>query len=269
MPFVDETPKSGSTEFKKTEFYVFSDGINVIRVIEPKAIMKWTHFVGRAYVECLGQETCPICRNNKTLQIENPDNYKTMDAYVPARRRFYANVIDRTLGKVCPQCKTEHKGTPIPAHCSKCQTLISDIPLKPLNTFKVLAGGPTLFEDTLGGIEKAILNPETMEPLGIMSYDITLMAQGSGKDRTITSVTTTIAPLDFDVDASQVFDLGKALVKLQPKEMIELMRGVTLKDIFAGRKASANEPVNSEPKMLISEGEMLDIQGSMEKLFKG
>lgn len=269
MSFIDEPSQSRKSEYKRTEFMALQEGINVIRVLQPKAVKKWAHYINGITVECLGWEECPICDANKQLQIENPEEYKKMSGYNPARRRYYVNVLDKTVGKVCPQCSKDYKGN-IPTNCPNCQHFLGDLPTQELNKIKVLAAGPTLFEDGLGVFDKTIVDPTTKEPIGIMNYDITLVVKGSGKERSITPITSQPSNLSFDIDVSQLFDLDKALVRLEASEMESIMQGISLKDIFAARKANANSDavLNTEPKTMVSESVIQDIRAKAEDLFK-
>lgn len=268
MTFIDETPKTKRTEFKRTQFLALNEGANVIRIVQPKPVKKWAHFIGTAYVECLGFEDCPVCRNNKQLQMEYPQDYYKQSGYNPSRRRYFVNVIERTMGKICPQCNEDYKGN-IPAICPKCQYVLAPVPMKPINKIKVLAGGPTLFEEDLNALDKAVVNPTTGEPLGIMAYDITLVVKGAGKERSITAIPNQAADLDFDTSGLELFDLERAIVKLGPSEMLDLQHGVSLKDIFSARKANSNaDAVIDEPKSVISEDTKATLQSQMESLFE-
>jgi hypothetical protein len=267
MSFVDERPnKSGKTEYRKTEYIKLVEGMNKVRIVQSKARLYWTHFIAPFYVECLGQENCPVCKSNKKMQIEFPEEYQRQQGYVPARRRFYVNVIDRSMGKICPQCHTEFKGS-VPVHCPNCDYPINDVPLAPLNKIKVLAGGPTLFEDNLNAIDKAILDPKTNEPVGITNYDITLMVKGSGKERVITPIPDAPSELDFDYTTLEMFDLDKVVVKIEADEIASLQKGVALKDIFAARKASKSAD-NGGMATFISPVDAASIKEQMTKLFQ-
>jgi hypothetical protein len=128
---------------------------------------------------------------------------------------------------------------------------------------KVLSRGVTLF-DQFDAINNAVLD-ESGERVGLTGYDITLVISGVGKEKTITPITgqTTPAPV---VDEALLYDLDNVTIKLTATELVDLMRGVSLKDIFSARRATEKAAAindNILPKELLD-----SVQSDVDALFK-
>jgi hypothetical protein len=112
----------------------------------------------------------------------------------------------------------------------------------------------------LNSIDLAVLT-ETGEPVGITNYDITFVVSGTGKSKSITAIpsTNSNAPIP---DGLELHDLESSVIKLTPDEMLDVQRGVTLKDIFASRRATSLE------KDIDSSDIVADAREQVQNLFK-
>lgn len=268
MSFVDEPVKREEKKYKRTEYMSLEEGNHLIRILQPKATKKFTHFIHGAYAECLGDEDCPICKNNKLLMMEYPDNreYTKQDGWASRSRRYYVNVLDQTTSVICPKDSKEFK-CKVPSFCTCGESLVGMEPIK-LNKIKVLSGGVGLFEEDLNSIEKAIVDETTQEPLGIMAYNLVLVVKGSGKERAITVIPQAPSSLSVDISGMELFNLDNVVIKLHPDEMLNLQRGISLKDIFAARN-SRSVDVKEPVKTLVSESTISEINDRIASLFGG
>lgn len=254
------TPKEKpqyKTEFKKTPF-VDLNSTSVVRILTNGYVSVQTHFINRATVKCLG-EGCPVCANNKMLIMQFPDSFRDEAKYSPRRTVNLVNVIDKTLVKLC-ECGIENKVTPGVSTCQCGKILTGNA--APSNKVKVLSRGSTLFDD-FDNINNAILDA-TGEPVGLTNYDLTLVVSGVGKAKKITPIAGQIseAPVVNDADLT---DLDRVTIELTATELVDLQRGVSLKDIFAARRAS--EKSASIKDDFISKDTMDDIDNEVAKLF--
>jgi hypothetical protein len=237
MPFTSfgETREKQAYEstFKKTLFLDMST-TSTVRILTPNKFELYTHYLNHITAQCLG-EGCPICANNKALIMQFPDTFKEEPKYSPRRTVCLANVLDKTLVRECPKCHTEYhsaKGQP-PVTC-KCGEILAGEPA-PSMKIKVLSRGVTLF-DQLDAINNAILD-ESGEKIGVTGYDVTFIISGTGKNKVITPITgqTSAMPL---YDEKDLYDLETVTLKFTPSEMVDIQRGVSLKDIFAAKRAT-------------------------------
>lgn len=233
MSFSDLEVKfnTGENKFKKTEFMSLTTGAHTIRILQPKAKTLPTHFFNstKTTVLCLGDE-CPVCANNKKLIAQFPDTFRDQHDYVKINYRFFVNVLDKTPAKKC-ECGKEHKNLAMTI-CT-CGKVLENV--APLNKVKVMSKGLTLRDD-LDSIDKAILD-NTGTPIGLMNYDIVLMVSGTGRDTKVTPVPRTEANQPVELNGQELYDLEKATIVVTPAEMLDVQRGVSLKDIFSARKA--------------------------------
>lgn len=256
-PFRNNAPKQN---FKRTEFIDLPVGQHTIRLLHEDATVHDTHFVRGMTLKCLGDD-CPICKNNRQIIMEHPTDFRNVPSYSGRRQVAYWNVLDRTPAKVCPnaECQKEVKrdGATFPSVCPKCGASLTTVKATALNKVKVLSKGRELF-DMLVMIDSSTLD-ENETPIGIMNYDVQLMVVGGAKKSTVASALA-MSNDKVSVEKENLFDLEKAIVTLTVDEMLDFMRGVQLRDIFAGRKQEPSTQV--EQKQISS-----DIQKSMEDLF--
>lgn len=263
MSFAEPSPKF--TNFRRTEFMSLGEGNHLIRILEPKATKKYAHYVNRTYVECLGED-CPICDNNNSLRLQYPQSFRKEPTYNSRSTRYYVNVVDLTPAKVCPSCQREYKSPTAPSVC-ECGTTLGAVSYSPLNKIKVLGGGVTLFEDHLNALETAIRN-EAGEPVGLMAFDISLVVTGTGKDKVITPIPMPVSDLKMKPEG-EPFDLNKSIIHLDADEMLDLQRGISVKDIFTARKSNPDSTVE-DVLVRTAEGQSVvdSISSRAEDLFK-
>lgn len=232
--------------YRKTEFFNFDLGIHRIRILTPMAVLKFMHFLKRKYaVECLGGD-CPVCSYNKDLIQQYPDNFRDQPGYNGKSRRHYVNVLDRTEVKVCTNCGEETKADmtgAFPNVCSACGTIITEVTPAPSNRVKVMSASET-FMSQLVGFEQATKD-KNGEPLGWCNFDFQIMVNMVNKRKNPTpspdrSATDSVEELYNEED---LFDLDKALIHLEADEIKDLLKGVSLSDIFKARRASDVNPV--------------------------
>lgn len=260
MSFIDREikfNKNGDSNFKRVEFMQVKQGAHTIRILQSQVKTLPTHYFdsSKASVLCLEDE-CPICANNKKLYMQFGKEASKQPGYNKVNWRFFINVLDKTPAKVCTKCGKEYKdvrntvctcGEVLPAEAS------------PLNKVKVLSKG-TMLRDDLGSINDAIKDAQG-NPIGLMNYDVTLMVSGEGRETKITPVPRT--DLNQPVpEGLELFEIDKAVITLEPAEMLDLQRGVSLKDIFTARKP---EEKSFEPT--VDQAELDKVNDAVNKLF--
>jgi hypothetical protein len=258
MPFADVELTQGT--FKKTQYIELPQGTTIIRILDANALKKETHFVNNASFECLGDE-CPVCQNNHKIIQDNPETFRTIKGYHPRQRRYLINVLDKTPVKVCPSCGHANKknGREFSPVCVKCQTVITTVPIAPLNQVRVLAKGVELFAK-FNALEENVTDNEGT-PLPLNSYDINLFVQGMGKDVKIDPIPMSNNNEPVEVDPESLYELDKLVIKLTPVEINNLLRGVSMKDIFNARKSSTPDteiPADAKAVVAESVGELFN-----------
>lgn len=259
MSFADTEIKSGyKSDRKKNEFMQVGQGVHTIRILQPQAKTFPTHFFKSTFatVLCLEDE-CPVCNNNRALWNQFDREAKKQQGYNPRQYRFYVNVLDKTPAKTCDKCNVDYKDLRITI-CTKCGEVLP-AEAKPINKVKILNKGTTLRDD-LDSIDRAIQN-NSGEPIGLMNYDIVLMVSGTQQDTKTTPVPKTDATEPIP-EGLELFDLENIVIRLDPSEMLDAQRGVTLKDIFSARKAKEKsiEPV-------VPQEELDRVNKQVEELF--
>jgi len=234
---IDIKEQTSGMKFEKIRFLSFDFGQHIVRLLNTKVI--YVHFLNssKATVKCLDEE-CPYCKLNRQLILENPDDYKNQKGWNPKLRRHYFNVLDRTPVKVCPNCGVETKkginGLYTQA-CGECGTFISGVSESPSNKIKV-----TNLSETngvrLNAFQQSVLD-EGGNHLGLENFDILFLVTRTAEGRK--DITPVPLPGNKDildhVQEDQLYDLDKAVIALNPNEMLDLQRGISLRDIFAAR----------------------------------
>jgi hypothetical protein len=250
----------GKSKYRKTEFLKLNEGEHRVRILDTMETKHYAHYIGFAYVKCLGDE-CPICQNNKKILYEHPEDYREVKGWNPRRDRYYINVMDKTLTKVCPKCGTE--ATPVAELCPACGTVLGQA--APVNKVKVLTGSRNFFED-LKVLSKTVRN-EQDEILPINTYDWVLVTRGKMREKTTSpSPRLTGQPNNPEFNPEDLFNLEDAVIKLTPEEMLDLFNGASLKDIFTMRRAT-KQVLNSDLE-LDSENIQDEIKGAVDDIFK-
>jgi hypothetical protein len=228
-----------NSKFRKTEFLKL-EGEQTIRIIESAETKHYIHYINGSYLKCLGS-ACPVCQNNKRILYEHPEDYREVRGWNPRRDRYYINVLDRTLSKVCPECQTV---SPVSAGlCSKCGTVLQEV--KPLNQVRVLNGSSRLFEDLK--VMSLGIKDDNGEHVDIRAYDWVFNSRGKLRDK-VTLIRPDYSPTRssiLEIDPAQLFDLERAVVTLEPDEMIEVaFKNTSVHDIFIARKAKTTGSEN-------------------------
>jgi hypothetical protein len=256
---IDEyVQKDRKSKYRKTEFMNLEAGEHRLRILEPMETKKYTHYIGFAYIECLGDD-CPVCENNKRILYEHPEDYKQVKGWSPRSQRFYINVLDKTPAKGCPKCgleKVNYAGELCPEDGVALQTLAPRV--------KVLSMGSMLLED-IKVLSKSVRNKQD-ERIDIRMYDFILDIKGA-KTSKVTNVAHKWYPGDEaleDLGEQELFDLSEVAVKLSREEMLDVFNGAKLKDIFVMRKAkrqiAESDFLSPEDTQAVNEG--------VDKLFK-
>jgi hypothetical protein len=231
MAFNPKT-EEGSGSARK-EYYKLTPGSHTLRFLPPAVVYQTHYFKAQnASVQCIGKE-CPICKRNFELLNQYPGNYKSQKGWSPKSKRYFCNVIDRTKVKTC-SCGKEY---PMNTQVCTCGLQLPDA--KPRNKVFVLGYGVTLATD-LDAIDDAVLD-DTGSPVGISKYDVTLIVTGEGTDKKVTAVPTNNYEV-LNPDSYSLYDLSDTVISLSPQEILDLMEGTSIKDIFAQRKGNKQQP---------------------------
>jgi len=245
--------------FTKTNFLIFDYGTHTVRLLTaPRRV--FTHFFkGKGTIKCLGRD-CPVCKVNKSLQSEYPEDYKSQPAYNSSTPRHYINVYDRTMVKVCPECKAENKKdimSQYPNVCTKCGTVITGVVPARSNTVKVANISDTNAERLMGF--RLSVRDDNDEPLGLRNFDVdfTVARSGGRKDISVSASSSKGARDEVEVPEELFYDLDKQVVSLEQNEIVNFMRGVSLKDIFTARKGTKEASTEADKAVYNSVEEKL------------
>jgi len=258
-----DTRQSKST-FQKTRFLSVVEGQPaVVRLLQKNSYRVYTHYINQTTVACLDDE-CPICANNKRLIVENPGDYKNSPGWNSATRRYFTNVLDRTMVKVCPntECQAENRmiGDKWMPTCYACNTFITAVEEKPSNKVKVFSYGPYVKDD----LDALAVHPITRKPVDLFACDIALVATGQSKNKRIKAQLLHDQNDKVEVPEDALYDLEKTVLHLTADELLNLQRGVSLKDIFNARKEDKAE-VN--PLKEISDKDKQELTETLDKMF--
>ena len=246
MGFADiETRDNSTSTRKRIDYLRLYPGVRLIRILDTKAVRFFVHWVSGVNVKCLG-DICPICENNKKIVMENPDKFREVKDYIGVRALYFVNILDRSPVKICTnaKCKREVYQVPTPdgtyawpTTCVNCNTFIGQETMQISNRLKVLSRGKDLFEK-INAMADSILD-QNANPIPITAFDISLKVVGTGRDTKIFPTAITNNNDVIEVAAEDKYTLETAVVQLTPSEIVELQRGITLKDIFTARKGES------------------------------
>lgn len=250
----------GKSKYRKTEFLKLTEGEHKVRILDNMETKHYTHYIGFAYIKCLGDE-CPICQNNKKIIYEHPEDFRDVKGWNPRRDRYYINVMDKTAVKVCPKCGTEN---PVTADiCSACGSVLGEA--APVNKVKVLTGSRSFFED-LKVLSKTVRN-EQDEILPINTYDWILVTRGKMREKTTSPSPRLIGqPTSPEFNPEDLYNLEDVVIKLSPEEMLDVFNGTALKDIFAMRRAT--KQVLDSDLEVSAENISDEIKNAVDDIFK-
>ena len=242
MPFAI-IPEKSNVNYRTTEYIDLAQGSNFIRILDDSAYNVHIHYVNGAYIECLGEE-CPVCKNNKRIIMENPKDFRNIPGYSSRAERYLVNVLDKTPAKLCPSCGRYNKkiGKVYPTTCS-CGAILVSVEEEPINKVRILAKGKELFNQ-FNILESSVLD-DKKEPIGLTNFDITLVVSGTGRDTKVTAVPLATSTDQVKVADDEKFDVSNVSLRLSEEELLELMKGVSVKDILLARNSLVKEPVTA------------------------
>lgn len=246
--------KEFESTFRKPVFVRTAPGVvNVIRILSKEPHAEETHYVNRSTIQCTGDD-CPICENNKIIISQNPESFRNVPGYSSRRTLYYVNVLDKTLVKECPNCSVENTAVNggFQPTCWKCNTVLVDTQAEPSNTVKILSRGVEFFSQLQ--MLQATTRDENGDPYGLENFDIQLLTGNNRQPVPQPAIPFKTDPVSFD--ESDLFELDKVIISLNRSEIQDYLRGVSLKDIFAGRSA-----VKSEAKV---EKDVAEVSESVE-----
>lgn len=260
MSFYTSKSNYTRTYNKPTFLKIVPGGTYVVRILQETAVSKLTHWFNGS-VECLGED-CPVCAMSKKIRYEDPENFRKNPNYKPQSERVSVNVLDRSMVKVCTNCKEEvHKINDVfPSLCIFCNSVITSVEPHISNKVKVLQRGGEFF-NRLNLIDKSKINASG-ERVGITGFDLVLMAT---RNDLVPMPTDDFSKIELPEDT--FYDLENIIIKVNADEMTQLMRGVSLKDIFAARKALASNSEKVEKESKVSEEEHV-VAKTLEELEK-
>lgn len=223
--------------FQKISFFNYDLGTHKVRFLGPTKATN-VHYVNRTTIKCLGED-CPICKNNRQIQLEHPNDYWEVQGYNRIQKRHYANVLDRTVAKICPQCSAEVKrgvNGQFPPTCPACNTFITGIKESQLNVVKVI----NISNTNAAKIEAFIMSNTDSEgqPISPFTYDFGFMVTMINKKKDSQPMPMYESNDAIDDYTEKLYDLDKAVITLNPEEVSNLVRGISLKDIFAARRST-------------------------------
>jgi hypothetical protein len=258
-----ETNSNFESEFKKPVFMYIQPGQYRLRILGPRILVEKTHFIKGPNVTVVCQDDrCPICKNNDRLMRENPgERFNDVPGVIPWRWTFYTNVYDKTPVKKCPECGRETNAVNgrFSNTCWNCETMLSNVTPEPSNTIKILTRGKQL-KERLELINNTELD-ESGQPIGIENYDIKFLV-GRDKQPIPSADLSNSNPIDYDPD--DLFPLETVPIRLEPREILDLQRGVSLRDIFLARNEDS-EP--QEAEFDLDEGVEEEIEQNVKGLF--
>jgi len=248
--------------YDRPKFMAFREGSpTIVRVLDETAHMVIRHWIrtsSRSYsVMCL-EDQCPICIRNKEIRESYPDNFRDIKGYIPKQYRWMVNVLDRTPVIVDPETNEEYYGNVVgrevkfPTVTQDGQRSLVGIEPCPSNTIKILERGKRLFEQLKTyHLESLVVDEESGEESGgIQTFDLKFITLGSGPKMTIT-----INPLyQRNDDITTILEAGELNkyilssvgIQLTPEEVERAVKGETLRDIFAARRAQDEVEVTAE-----------------------
>lgn len=268
MSKIFDTSEGTRTTFEKPNYFYFDYGQHYVRIL-PKITKKiYTHWIqGKGTLECIGDDECPICENNKRLMAEHPETFRNISGWRARTERHYVNVLDRTPVKVCPNCQFEIKKDVtggFPPVCKKCETFVTEIPVIISNKVKV-ANLNKSNADEINGYNESVLDKDG-NPLGIENFDFMfLVTRGAGANRKSISVMPEPERNDkVEIPDDALNNLENVSIRLTSDEMMHYLKGISLKDIFSARRTATLDTVESED---LEPETVDDIKSEIDALF--
>jgi hypothetical protein len=251
-----------NTNYKRNEFLELAIGKNTVRFLNETATIHQVHYLtaNKLMLKCLGQAGCPICKRNHEMFVQYGKEAPKTPGFISQSQYAYVNVFDRTPVKICPkaECQKEVKAGNIqnkfPAICPKCGTSLVSVPVTPLNKVKIFNFG-TRLNDQIIAEEIGTLSAEG-EPLGILNFDLDIMVLADSK-----SVRAGVGRDTLEVPEDSLFDLDNAVQGFSAEEIGNILKGVTVRDIYNSRKTSTSTEAAVSPE------EQADMKKEIDSLF--
>jgi hypothetical protein len=253
MPILMSKPQF---TFRKSVDFDYSPGKHYIRFLQPfeTFVIFDVHWLTsqKALIQCLGKD-CPICHNNKIVYAENSGKKGEELAkmgYVRKNQYAYANILDRTEVKVCPNTDCQKEISKdftdrYPTSCPQCQTLLTSVEPIISNKVKVIRLNRTVV-DLMNAKEMSKLDSEG-NPILPTSYDWEFLVLPGDKKETAPDPQLTRND-EVAVPADALFDLSMKVMKLSPEEILDVLKGVKIRDIFTVRRGNAESSEQSAEK---------------------
>lgn len=261
MTIYFETSETEKKVFNKINFLKLNPGQHIIRILNIMSV--YTHFIPQAKVsiKCL-LEDCPICGMNKKIMTEHPDDFRKITGFLPRSKRHYFNCLDRTDVKVCPTCQAEVKrggDNKFPPICPEGHVILEAEVTK---SGKVKVGSVS---DTNGNLmntyAKSSLDAEG-NSASLSDFDFLLMVTKMPDGKNNTAPMPIYANNDaLEIPDDALYNLEDAVVNLNPNEIVNLLKGVSLRDLYLARKGSTSEVLEEKVTELSA-----DIKSDLEKI---
>lgn len=265
MSFAD-IPEQGDSQFKRTEYVKITAGMPLrLRILDKKAhhVQKYYIKAQRLSILALDAEVDPIYQNNQKLIRENPNaTPRNIPGYFPRQNRYMVNVLNRTTVKITSTGNVVYAvGGQFPVNDPETGESLVNVEPQPLNRVQVLERGPQLFAQ-LNAVNDSNVD-DTGNPKGLWTYDLTISATGSGR-KMVTNIQSHSEMNDVvDVPEDELYNLESVSIQLEPSEMIQVVQGISLRDIYESRNDSGTE------KLVTQAGEVSkDVKGKVDDLFK-
>ena len=224
-----ERVSSGSDFIRLT-----SDHSTVIRVLDSKPVVSWSHFVPKKHTAfpnanaskgmsfiCPGMNVCPICQWNNTQRTKENKPKNLLNS----RKVFTFNVLDRTPVVICPSCSAEYyeSKSGFPEECSNpdCNASLVDVEPTPRNKIQIFQKGVRIAEQFLA-FEKEFGD--------VSLYDIKLDTRGTGDQ----SSTICVPKPQTDLKLDKLLGNGWQEKLYNIKEIVKPMEVASIKRILDG-----------------------------------
>lgn len=244
MPFAPTHDYTATRKRTSDSYVKFSPDYRVVlRMLDTEAKLTWKHWIPEANAGRGMMANCPnttpgmnVCPIEKSLKGKAKDDPEVQQRR--AKKRFIVNVIDRTPFGACPSCSAQ---TPKAKVCTACGAkLPANLEYAPLNKYKILEGGPQLFQQGINTVEQ--MNKEDYPDNEITDYDIVFTTSGTGRDRKIAPVPqppSMVDPDDFiDPETNEEqkkFDLDLLAEPTSIEEIEAMLEGATVEELNAIR----------------------------------
>jgi hypothetical protein len=254
--FVEFPDSNFDNDFAKPQYLKYVEGMPlIVRILDDRAYHVQKHWINsqRLSLLCLGGE-CPICERNAQIRKEFPKSYWNQRDYISRSNRYMVNVLDRTPVVVDEETGEEYYARQgnFPTVTSDGSRSLANLEPRPSNTIKILERGKTLFEQLKAYHEEFGEFDEDGNTVsgGLTTFDIKIITLGKGLDKVISPMP--LPQNNYDVSEildeieQEKHDLSTLGILLSPDEVEKVAyRGVSLRDIFAERKAEEESEVAS------------------------